>query len=185
MALRRTPINLDDDLTDYNDPTAISRRVYRKVNLATGTIEYTRYATTFGDSYTDLSNSPSENQPTAVQAISGYNSATNYYEYGFNWTASNVTLWVVNPSNGQKLYSGIIAGQAHGFPKIQQPLWSICGITPIGHPNAVRTPPIHHEPLVRWMLIGCGSRHKAISPVIRPRQVLPAICKHPAKPTTA
>ncbi|ABX05150.1 cellulose binding domain-containing protein [Herpetosiphon sp.] len=141
--------------TDYNDPTAISRRVYRKVNLATGTIEYTRYATTFGDSYTDLSNSPSENQPTAVQAISGYNSATNYYEYGFNWTASNVTLWVVNPSNGQKIVLWDYRGPSARIPKnpaaFMVNLWHHPNWTPECCANATNPPRATRSMDVDWL----------------------------------
>ncbi|HYF63639.1 MAG TPA: glycoside hydrolase family 16 protein, partial [Herpetosiphonaceae bacterium] len=79
--------------TDYNGATDESRRVYREVNLATGQINYTRYATTFGGAYTDLSSSPTENQPTTIQAIPGYDSSAAYYEYGFTWTETSVTWW--------------------------------------------------------------------------------------------
>ncbi|MBM7844813.1 cellulose binding domain-containing protein [Herpetosiphon giganteus] len=141
--------------TDYNDPTAISRRVYRKINVATGTVEYTRYATTFGGSYTDLSNSQGENQPTTVQAIPGYNSATAFYEYGFNWTASNVTLWVVNPNNGQKIVLWDYRGPSARIP--QNPaafmvnLWHHPNWTPECCTNATNPPRATRSLDVDWL----------------------------------
>ncbi len=79
--------------TDYNASNDQLRKVSRVIDLRAGKIISTCFSTTFGDC---VQLGGAENQPASVPAIHGYNSSTQYYEYGFDWTAGGVNFYLVN-----------------------------------------------------------------------------------------
>ncbi|WP_199442768.1 glycoside hydrolase family 16 protein [Umezawaea beigongshangensis] len=84
--------------TDYNASNDQLRKVSRVIDLRAGRIISTCFSTTFGEC---VAVSSAENQPTSVAAIPGYNSSTQYYEYGFDWSATGVHFYLVNASGAR------------------------------------------------------------------------------------
>lgn len=131
--------------TDYDFATGTHRRVVRKVNLAAGTIEYTRFCWDWGGSdCQDLSQSPAENQPPSIPVLPSYNSASAYYEYGFEWTPNSITWWIVNPANGQRIILWDYRGPADHIPQVpayyMANLWHSSNFIPEGNPSARQSP---------------------------------------------
>lgn len=140
-------------LTMYTDfgPTA-HRRVSRILNLATGTVHSTCYYESFSGACQPLTGN--ENLPTTIPALAGYNSSTAHYEYGFTWTASRVTWWVVHPTTGQRItlwdYQGpasrIPANSSHFLTNI----WHTNDWTPPSRPLATQPPNSARYAYVDW-----------------------------------
>jgi hypothetical protein len=87
--------------TDYRDSDGAQKRVGRAINLATGAILHTCYYTAFGDCSETLKGV--EASPGTIGALSGYNSSSGYYEYGFDWATDSVVWWMIHPTSGQKI----------------------------------------------------------------------------------
>lgn len=85
--------------TDYRDSDGAQNCVTRKVNLATGKIEYSQFRPDFSSK--SALTGP-ENIPAALPALGGYNSSTDFHEYGFSWSETRVTWWIIGP-DGEKL----------------------------------------------------------------------------------
>lgn len=77
--------------TDYRDGDEAQRRVTRVVNLRTGKIGSTCYATSFGDCRAITG---AESMPATVTAVPGFNSATAYHDYRIDWSADRVVFTV-------------------------------------------------------------------------------------------
>ena len=129
--------------TDYQEAPEAFRRVYRIVDLASGTIRETCYSTTWSCTQS-MTGSATEAQPAAVTPIPGYNSATAYYTYGFTWLADRLTWYVLHPSTGQKIILWDYRGPAARFT--QRPayfylnLWHSQNWAPPGMPGAIEPP---------------------------------------------
>ncbi|HEY1012120.1 MAG TPA: glycoside hydrolase family 16 protein [Herpetosiphonaceae bacterium] len=139
--------------TDYNPANDESRRVFRKINLATGRIEYTRYSTNFGGAYTDLTGA--EASPSTVPAIPGYSSASAYYTYGFTWTETSITLWIVNPANGQRITLWDYRGPSARITKVPAAfmanLWHTNSWAPECCPGALNPPAATRNLDIDWL----------------------------------
>ena len=159
--------------TDYRDSDAKHKRVARKINLSTGTIEYCYYAESFGGTTVPLTGL--ENQPATVQAIAGYNSAMAYYEYAFTWSPSRVTWWLVTPDSGKKIVLWDYQGNAARIPARSAycmiNAWHTNNWTPDSRPTAILPPSSPVSAFVDWARFdtssSAGVRHC-------PQAVLPA-----------
>jgi Glycosyl hydrolases family 16 len=88
--------------TDYQDSPLAMKRIFRELDLASGTVRQTCYSEGFGACTQNLTGSATEGSPTSITPIPGYNSATAYYTYGFTWLSNRLTWYVLNAS-GQKI----------------------------------------------------------------------------------
>jgi hypothetical protein len=129
--------------TDYQDSPEAFRRVYRIVDLASGTIRETCYSTTWSCTQ-PLTGSATEAQPATIPALPGYNSATAYYTYGFTWLADRLTWYVVHPTSGQRLILWDYRGPAARFTRrpayFYLNLWHSAAWAPPGMPGALQPP---------------------------------------------
>ncbi|MBA3470514.1 MAG: cellulose binding domain-containing protein [Herpetosiphonaceae bacterium] len=141
--------------TDYNPSTEESRRVFRKINLASGTVEYTRYSTNFGGAFTDLAGSATEASPTTVAALPGYNSAAAYYEYGFSWSATSIVLWAINPASGQRIILWDYRGPSARISKVpayaMANVWHTSAWAPECCPAALQPPSATRSLDIDWL----------------------------------
>jgi hypothetical protein len=154
--------------TDYNPNTDWSSREYREVDLSTGTIRQTCYSNAFG-SCQDISNSPTENQPTSIPAIPGYNSSTAYYTVGFTWTSTEVIWFIINPANGQKIVLWDYKGPASRITQVPAYFfintWHSSAWTPThccSGATGAPTVPLHTN--VDWMDISSNTSSATITP---------------------
>jgi len=145
--------------TDYRTADASFRRVGRAVNLRTGQILYTCYSEAFGQCQTLAG---PEAEPTVIPALPGYNSATEFYEYGFDWTPTRVTWWIKNPDTGRKLVLWDYRGPAARIPSVpayyMTNVWYTSGWYPPGMPDAIERPKGPLSAFVDWTLYRPFSR---------------------------
>jgi hypothetical protein len=138
--------------TDYRASDERHKRVTRKINLATGTIEFCNFTESFSGPEVKLTGN--ENLPSTVQAIPGYNSATTYYEYGFSWTASRVTWWIVLPGGTKSIlwdYQGPAARIPGRSSTFMINAWHSDNWPPETRPTAVRPPTAPVSMFVDWV----------------------------------
>ncbi len=137
--------------TDYRDSDEAHRRVGRKINLRTGQIEYSCYFEQYSACQALNGN---ENQPTTVPALPGYDSSTAYYEYGFTWSATRVTWWIVNPTTNQPIVLWDYQGPPARIPKLSSyymtNAWHTVSWTPDDRPTATLAPTATVSAYVDW-----------------------------------
>lgn len=135
--------------TDYSDATGSLRKVSRVIDLRAGRILSTCFSTYFGEC---VPVSAAENAPTSVPAISGYDSGTEFFEYGFNWTPSAVTYYLVN-RGGQRVTLWDYRGPAQRIPTKPAPflqnVWHSNNWDPIGF-EARNQPTADVDSFVDW-----------------------------------
>jgi hypothetical protein len=138
--------------TDYRDSDSAQKRVSRGVNLATGTILYTCYYTSFGDCAQTLSGA--EAAPSTIAALAGYNSASSYYEYGIDWASDSVVWWLRNPQGTDKIvlwdYRGPKARITQVAAALLTNVWHTSDWPPEGKPNAIQPPTQAVSAWVDW-----------------------------------
>jgi hypothetical protein len=76
--------------TDYDEATDTPRSITRAINLRTGKVLSTCYRLSWTSACPRPL--PGENSPTTVTAIPGYNSATRFRTYTFDWQADRVAF---------------------------------------------------------------------------------------------
>lgn len=99
--------------TDYSDSTGAVRKISRAIDMRTGTVLYNCYVTTLGGSC--QSPQPGENSPASVKPIVGFNSATQFHTYMFDWQPGSVTFWTYN-NDGTKNILWDYRGPASRIP---------------------------------------------------------------------
>jgi hypothetical protein len=140
--------------TKYDPATQASRRAYRKINLASGTIEYTRFGTDFNPaSHHDLAGAPEAGQPALIPAIADYDATARYYEYGFCWAPTSVTWWIVHPETGRRIvlwrYGGLGIPQIPAYAMVN--IWHSDTWAPESQPQALGRPLTSVEAAVDWI----------------------------------
>jgi beta-glucanase (GH16 family) len=140
--------------TRYDADTQASRRAYRKVNLASGTVEYTRFGMDFNPAgHRDLSATPEASQPERIPAIAGYDATARYYEYGFRWAPRSVTWWIVHPESGRRIvlwhYAGPCIPQIPAYAMVN--IWHSNTWAPESQPAALGSPRTSIEAAVDWI----------------------------------
>ncbi len=161
--------------TDYRDADAVSKRVTRTVNLATGKILDTEYREGWGAG-TKLTGA--ENDPTTVATVAGYNSSTAFYEYGLSWDAERVLGWMINPKDSSRLVLWDYRGPRARIParasRFLINAWHTNTWTPPDNPAANQAPANTISALVDWaaydpkpvttaLAVGSGSARSASS----------------------
>jgi len=147
--------------TDFQESPLAMRRVYREIDLKNGVIRRTCYSEGYGTCTTDLTGSPTEGSPSTVAALSGYNSATAFYTYGFTWLNNRVTWYYYHPSTGQKIILWDYQGPTNRIP--QRPayymfnLWHTNNWPPTGMGGAVEQPNSPRTTKIDWATFGVGA----------------------------
>lgn len=135
--------------TDYSEADESLRKVSRVIDLRAGRILSTCFSTFFGDCQ---SVSAAENSPSSVPAISGYDSSAEFFEYGFDWSASGVTYYLVN-RGGQRVTLWDYHGPASRIPtksaQFLQNVWHSNNWDPIGF-EARNQPTADVDSYVDW-----------------------------------
>lgn len=138
--------------TDYHPRTEEHRRVYREVELATGSIRFTRYGESFG-SGEDLAGIAA--LPESITPLPGYDSSRDFYTYGIDRQSNRVVWWIIDPRNGQKIILWDFQGPAIHIPqgKLQAMvnLWHTSNWTPAAFPGAVNPPPSIISSRYQWI----------------------------------
>jgi Glycosyl hydrolases family 16 len=86
--------------TDYSETGNSLRKISRAINLRTGKVLSTCYLVAYGSACLPIL--PGENSPTGVPPIPGFNSATQFATYSFDWQPDHVTFNAYDGS-GRKL----------------------------------------------------------------------------------
>ncbi|MBA3470513.1 MAG: glycoside hydrolase family 16 protein [Herpetosiphonaceae bacterium] len=151
--------------TSYDLATQGSRRVYRKINLASGTIEYTRFGTDFNPAtHRDLASEPEASQPAQIPAIASYDASARFYEYGFHWAPQSVTWWIVHPETGQRIvlwhYRGQCIPQIPAYTMVN--IWHSNTWAPEAQPQALACPQTRIAAAVDWI------EYQPLEPVLAP-----------------
>jgi hypothetical protein len=127
--------------TDYDERTGTHRHVVRKVRLATGTVEYTRYCERFDDG---VSLSGPEAQPERIQAIPEYDSGARYYDYGIDREPGAVRWWIAHPETGERITLWDYRGPESRLPsapaRAMVNLWHSATWAPEASPEALAAP---------------------------------------------
>ncbi len=147
--------------TDFQESPLAMKRIYRELDLATGTIRRTCYSEGYGVCTQDLTGSGTEGSPSSITPIAGFNSSTAYYTYGFTWASNRLTWYIYNPSNGQKItlwdYQGpssrITQRDAYYFFNV----WHTSNWTPPSMGGAVESPNTPRYLNVDWATFGVGA----------------------------
>jgi hypothetical protein len=147
--------------TDFQESPLAMRRVYREIDLKNGVIRRTCYSEGYGACTTDLTGSATEGSPSTVAALSGYNSSTAYYTYGFTWLANRTTWYYYHPSTGQKIILWDYQGPTNRIP--QRPayymfnLWHTNNWSPTNMGGAVEQPNSARTTKIDWATFGVGA----------------------------
>jgi chitodextrinase len=89
--------------TDFQESPLAMKRLFRELDLATGTIRSTCYSEGYGVCTENLTGNPTQGQPSSITPIAGFNSATAYYTYGFTWLSNRLTWYIYHPTTGAKI----------------------------------------------------------------------------------
>ncbi len=137
--------------TDYRGSDDAHKKVFREIDLSTGTIRKTCYDEVWG---VCQPLSGAESQPTSIQAIPGYNSGTAYYEYGFDWMPNRVVWWMIRPDTGQKMILWDYQGPAARITTVpayyMTNVWHTNNWAPDAVPDAIQKPLIAINAFVDW-----------------------------------
>lgn len=137
--------------TDYSGATDAHKKVFREIDLSTGTIRKTCYDEVWG---VCQPLSGAEAQPATITAIPGYNSGTAYYEYGFTWTSTGVRWWIVNPATNQQItlwdYQGPAARITTVPAAYMTNVWHTDNWAPDLIPSALQKPTIPLYAYIDW-----------------------------------
>jgi hypothetical protein len=96
--------------TDFQSSPLAMKRIFRELDLASGTVRQTCYSEGYGACTQNLTGSGTEGAPSTITPIPGFNSSTAYYTYGFTWASNRLTWYVINPANSQKIILWDYAG---------------------------------------------------------------------------
>jgi hypothetical protein len=137
--------------TDYSGATDAHKKIFREIDLSTGTIRKTCYDEEWG---VCQPLSGAEAQPASITAIPGYNSGTAFYEYGFTWTSTGVRWWIVNPATGQQMTLWDYQGPAARITKVpayyMTNVWHTDNWAPDLIPAAIQKPTVVIYAYVDW-----------------------------------
>ena len=100
--------------TDYDELTDTPRRISRAVNLRAGTVIYNCYLLTWLGRCEPLL--PGENSPTALTPVPGFNSATQFHSYTFDWQPNRVRFCLTD-AQGRRILLWDYEGPASRIPQ--------------------------------------------------------------------
>ena len=140
--------------SDYQDSPLAMKRIFRELDLASGTIRQTCYSEGFGACTQNLTGSASEGSPTSITPIPGYNSATAYYTYGFTWLSNRLTWYVIEPASGRKItlwdYRGPTARITQREAYFMFNTWHTNNWSPPDNPGAIQQPSSARSMKIDW-----------------------------------
>lgn len=119
--------------TDYDEFTDVPRKITRAVDLRTGTVIHNCWI----GSWTDACPAPlaGENQPSRVTPVPGYNSATRFRSYRFDWSPNRVTFYV-SGDDGRRILLWDYRGPKTRIPQkpaqFMQNVWHTATWDPFG-----------------------------------------------------
>jgi hypothetical protein len=87
--------------TDYDEITDTPRKISRAINLRTGEVIYNCYLMTWLGACEPLL--AGENSPAAVRAVPGFNAATQFHSYTFDWQPDRVRFYATDRKGKQIL----------------------------------------------------------------------------------
>ena len=144
-------------------------RVGRTINMAKGTIYSTSYrgeTTVDGVRETPIRGTFSDenNQPETIQPIEGYNAASQFYTYGFDWYPDRMVWWMLHPITDEKIILWDYPGTIEVFPGQRSPAgippnpsqyrlnyWYTNNWPVITNPNSIERPLYPYELEIDWM----------------------------------
>jgi beta-glucanase (GH16 family) len=154
--------------TDFRESPLAMKRVYRELDLSTGQIRRTCYSEGYGTCTQDLTGSGSEGGPSSITPISGYNSAANYYTYGFTWLSNRVTWYIMHPTTGAKIilwdYQGPTARIAHRPARYMFNVWHTNNWPPPSMPGAIQQPNSARTMKIDWVKYTAAGAQPTITP---------------------
>ena len=93
------------------------QRIGRTINLAKGII----YNTSYRSAAEGNRNQPLtglQNQPETIQPIEGFNAASKFYTYGFDWYPDRLVWWIIHPTTTEKVVLWDYSGSTPNFTGI-------------------------------------------------------------------
>jgi len=183
--------------TDYQDSPLAMKRVYRELDIASGTIRRTCYSEGFGACTQNLTGSPTEGSPSTIAGLSGYNSSAAYYTYGFTWATNRMTWYMYHPSTGAKIilwdYQGPTSRITQRPAYYMFNAWHTNNWPPPNNPNAVQQPNSPRHLKLDWVTYNTGvsptstptRTNTATSPTNTPTRTNTPIGPTPTKTNTA
>jgi beta-glucanase (GH16 family) len=137
----------------WTGPRGDLKRIGRTINLAKGIIYNTGYKerlSGFTRPYTGM-----QNQPESIPAIKGYNAASKFYTYGFDWHPDRIRWWMIHPETADTVvlwdYSGSLEGIPQNHSRYRLNFWYTDSWPVQTNPNSIERPLHPYETEVDWM----------------------------------
>ena len=92
------------------------QRIGRTINLAKGTIYSTYYRA--GSDRNQPLTGEKNNYPETIQPIEGFNAASQFYTYGFDWYPDRLVWWILHPTTNEKIILWDYTGSTPNFTGI-------------------------------------------------------------------
>ncbi|MBO3681396.1 glycoside hydrolase family 16 protein [Streptomyces sp. NEAU-YJ-81] len=121
--------------TDYSDATGAVRKISRAIDMRTGRVLYNCYVTQLGGDCADPVEG--ENNPASVTPIEGFNAATQFHTYLFDWQPGSVTFWTYNDDGSKNVlwdYRGPANRIPHRPSAFMQNVWHTNSWDPLDGP---------------------------------------------------
>ncbi|RLV71752.1 glycoside hydrolase family 16 protein [Streptomyces rapamycinicus] len=121
--------------TDYGESTGQVRKISRALDMRTGEVLYNCFVTQLGGQCTDPKEG--ENSPESVTPIEGFNSATQFHTYMFDWQPGSVTFWTYNDDGTKNIlwdYRGPANRIPHKPSAFMQNVWHTNSWDPLDGP---------------------------------------------------
>ena len=129
------------------------KRIGRTINLAKGIIYTTEYKENYNGASTPLTGMQS--QPASIVALEGYNAASKFYTYGFDWYPDRLRWWILHPVSHEKIVLWDYQGSQTGIPQnhshYRMNFWHTNNWSVQTNPNSVEKPTQPYELEVDWM----------------------------------
>ncbi len=129
------------------------RRIGRAVNMAKGIIYNTEYREDKNGIRKQLTGIQS--QPENIQAIEGYNAASQFYTYGFDWHPDRIRWWMIHPATADTVvlwnYSGSKIGIPQNHTHYRLNFWHTNNWPVETNPNSIEKPLHNYELEIDWM----------------------------------
>lgn len=133
------------------------QRIGRTINLAKGIVYECIYRSE-ADGNKNHKLTGLQNQPETVPAIKGFNAASQFYTYGFDWYPDRLVWWILHPETEEKIvlwdYKGstpLFSGIPDNKTRYLLNFWHTHNWPVHTNPKSVEKPKYSYEVEIDWM----------------------------------
>jgi hypothetical protein len=142
----------------WTGPRGNLQRIGRIINMATGHIYSTYYRSTAEGNRNQPLTGEKNNQPETIQPIEGFNAATRFYTYGFDWYPDRLVWWIIHPETNEKIVLWDYTGSTPNFTGIptnptlyRMNFWHTNNWSVETNRNSIEKPLYPYELEIDWM----------------------------------